>query len=169
MALFDRRKSIAPLVVAFAAAIVAAACTPTSTYRGFQVVDQAPADVKVGEARSAVLARLGSPTAKSTFGNDTWYYMSQLASHTAFYRERVNRRDVTAISFAAGADQVVAVNTYSLKDGRVIAFNGRETPTRGREMTVLEQLLGSISAGGVLPPDQNQTPGSHGNTGRQGP
>ncbi len=58
------------------------------------------------------------------------------------------------------------MNTYSLKDGRVIAFNGRETPTRGREMTVLEQLLGSISAGGVLPPDQNQTPGSHGDTSR---
>lgn len=168
MALSIIRKTGPALILAVGVALATTACTPTSTYQGFQVVDQAPADVKVGEARSAVLARLGSPTAKSTFDNDTWYYMSQLASHTAFYHERVNRRDVTAISFAKGAEQVVAVNTYSLKDGRVIAFNGRETPTRGREMTVLEQLLGSISAGGVLPPDQNQTPGSHGNT-RQGP
>ena len=148
--------------------LLCAACTPTSSYSGFQVVDQAPADVKVGEARAAVLAKLGTPTAKSTFGEDTWYYMSQLSSHTAFYHPRVNRRDITAINFAKGADQVVAVNTYSLKDGRVIAFNGRETPTRGREMTVIEQLLGSISAGGVLPPDQNQTPGSHGSS-RGGP
>ena len=154
-------------VFAIAGALAGATgCTPTSTYSGFQVVDQAPSDVKVGEPRAAVLARLGSPTAKSTFGDDTWYYMSQLSSHTAFFDPRVNRRDITAIAFAKDSGQVAAVNTYSLKDGRVIAYNGRETPTRGREMTVIEQLLGSISAGGVLPPDQNQTPGSHGDTSR---
>ena len=160
------RKSAVLVVAAVGSILATAACTPTSTYQGFQVVDQAPADVKVGEPRSAVLARLGSPTAKSTFDNDTWYYMSQLASHTAFYHPRINRRDITAINFAKDTDQVAAVNTYSLKDGRVIAYNGRETPTRGREMSVIEQLLGSISAGGVLPPDQNQTPGSHGDTSR---
>jgi outer membrane protein assembly factor BamE (lipoprotein component of BamABCDE complex) len=161
-----RGKALAAAFVVAAAVMGAAACTPTSTYNGFQVVDQAPADVKVGEPRAAVLARLGTPSAKSTFGDETWYYMSQLSSHTAFYHPRVNRRDVTAIAFAKDSGQVAAVNTYSLKDGRVIAFNGRETPTRGREMSVLEQLLGSISAGGVLPPDQNQTPGSHGDTSR---
>ena len=166
MSLSSRGKSAAVFAVVAGAVLATAACTPTSTYNGFQVVDQSPADVKVGEPQSAVLARLGSPTAKSTFGNDTWYYMSQIASRTAFYHPRVNRRDITAIAFAKDTQQVAAVNTYSLKDGRVIAFNGRETPTRGREMTVIEQLLGSISAGGVLPPDQNQTPGSHGDTSR---
>ena len=160
------RGKSAAIAAAVGAVLAVGACTPTSTYSGFQVVDQSPTDVKVGEARSAVLAKLGSPTAKSTFDNDTWYYMSQLSSHTAFYHPRVNRRDITAINFTKGSDQVAAVNTYTLKDGRVIAFNGRETPTRGREMTVLEQLLGSISAAGVLPPDQNQTPGSHGDTSR---
>ena len=29
----------------------------------------------------------------------------------------------------------------------MIAFNGRETPTRGRELTVLEQLLGNVGRG----------------------
>jgi outer membrane protein assembly factor BamE (lipoprotein component of BamABCDE complex) len=166
MSMSQRCKTAAATVAVVGALIGATACTPTSTYNGFQVVDQSPAAVKVGEPRATVLARLGTPTAKSLFGADTWYYMSQLSSHTAFYHPRVNRRDITAIAFAKGSDEVTAVNTYSLKDGRVIAFNGRETPTRGREMTVLEQLLGSISAGGVLPPDENQTPGSHGDTSR---
>ena len=166
MSMSHRRKTaLAPFAIV-GAVLGATACTPTSTYNGFQVVDQSPADVKVGEPRAAVLARLGTPTAKSTFGDDTWYYMSQLSSRTAFYHPRVNRRDITAIAFSKDSGQVAAVNTYSLKDGRVIAYNGRETPTRGREMSVLEQLLGSISAGGVLPPDQNQTPGSHGDTSR---
>ncbi len=143
----------------------ASACTPVNSYQGFQAVDHAPSDVKVGEdTRSTVMARLGSPTAVSTFDKDTWYYISQISAHTAFYHPRVNKRDVVAISFRKSDDQVVAVNTYTLKDGRVIAYNSRETPTRGREMTVLEQILGSISAAGALP-QQEVNPNTHGRPG----
>ncbi len=140
-----------------------AACTPVSSYQGFQVIDQAPADVKVGQdSRSTVLSRLGTPTTKSAIDNETWFYISQISSKTGFYQPRVNRRNVVAIVFAKQGDEVAAVNTYTLRDGRVIAYNGRETPTRGRELTVLEQLLGTISAAGALPPNQDETPNSHG-------
>lgn len=156
----------AATAVLLAGLLGASACTPVNSYQGFQAIDHSPSDVKVGEdTRSTVLARLGTPTAVSTFDKDTWYYISQLTSHTAFYRPRVNRRDVVAIHFRKSDDQVVSVNTFTLKDGRVIAYNGRETPTRGREMTVLEQLLGSISAAGALP-QQDVNPNSHGNEGR---
>jgi outer membrane protein assembly factor BamE (lipoprotein component of BamABCDE complex) len=145
--------------------LAAASCTPVNSYQGFQAVDNSPTDVKVGEdTRSTVLARLGSPTAVSTFDKDTWFYISQNSSRTAFYHPRVNKRQVVAINFRKSDDQVVAVNTYGLKDGRVIAYNNRETPTRGREMTVLEQLLGSISAAGALP-QQEVNPNSHGRQG----
>jgi outer membrane protein assembly factor BamE (lipoprotein component of BamABCDE complex) len=118
--------------------------------------------VKIGEdTRSTVLAKLGSPTATSTFDKDVWFYMSQLRTQTSFYQPKIAARDVVAIAFDHDTEQVKSVNTYTLKDGRVIAYNTRETPTRGREMTVLEQLIGSIGAGSVLPPDQNATPGSH--------
>ena len=30
------------------------------------------------------------------------------------------------------------MKVFTLKDGKAIAFNDRETPTRGREMTILE-------------------------------
>ncbi len=157
------RKIAAPLILA--SLLGASACTPINSYQGFQAVDHAPADVKVGEdTRATVLARLGSPTAVSTFDKDTWYYISQISARTAFYHPRVNKRDVVAISFRPSDDQVVAVNTFSLKDGRVIAYNARETPTRGREMTVLEQILGSISAAGALP-QQEVNPNTHGRPG----
>jgi outer membrane protein assembly factor BamE (lipoprotein component of BamABCDE complex) len=139
-----------------------AACSPTASYQGFQAIDQRPADVKIGEdTRSTVLAKLGSPTATSTFDKDVWFYMSQLRTQTSFYQPKIAARDVVAIAFDHDTEQVKSVNSYTLKDGRVIAYNTRETPTRGREMTVLEQLIGSIGAGSVLPPDQNATPGSH--------
>jgi outer membrane protein assembly factor BamE (lipoprotein component of BamABCDE complex) len=139
-----------------------AACVPVNSFQGFQVVGAAPSDVKVGEdTRSTVLARLGSPTATGTFDKDTWFYISQVSNKTAFYHPRVVKRDVVAIAFDKGTEQVSAVNTYTLKDGRLIAYNGRETPTRGREMSVIEQLIGSIGTASALPPDDNATPGSH--------
>ncbi len=151
---------------AFLASLLAAsACTPVNSFQGFQAVDHAPSEVKAGEdTRSTVLAKLGSPTTVSTFDKDTWYYISQVTSRTAFYHPRVNKRDVVAITFRKADEQVVSVNTFTLKDGRVIAYNSRETPTRGREMTVLEQLLGSISAAGALP-QAEVNPNSHGRQG----
>jgi outer membrane protein assembly factor BamE (lipoprotein component of BamABCDE complex) len=146
-----RKAAVTLLASAFGFGLMAtSACTPVNSYQGFQAVDHAPADVKAGEdTRSTVLARLGSPTTVSTFDKDTWYYISQVSAHTAFYHPRVNRRNVVAISFRKSDDQVAAVNVFTLKDGRVIAYNGRETPTRGREMSVLEQILGSVSAATV--------------------
>ena len=138
------------------------ACSPIVYHQGFQVVDVRPADIKIGtDTRSTVLQKLGSPTTTSTFDKNVWFYMSQLRSATSYYLPKTIQRDVVAISFDPATEQVKAVNSFTLQDGRVIAYNTHETPTRGREMTVLEQLIGSIGAGGVLPSDQNTTPGSH--------
>ena len=87
----------------------AAACVPTNSFQGFQVIDQSPTDVKVGEDRAAVLARLGSPTATATFDKDTWFYMSQVSNKTAFYHPRVVKRSVVAINFDKATQAVVAV------------------------------------------------------------
>ena len=139
-----------------------AACAPTSSFEGFQAIEQSPKDVKVGQdTRATVLAKLGTPTETSTFDKNMWFYMSQVSTKTSFYNPRVAKRDIVAIGFDKTNDQVASVNTLTLKDGRVIAYNGRETPTRGREMTVLEQLLGSLSSASALPPDDTATPGSH--------
>ena len=64
--------------------------------------------------------------------------------------------DIVAIAFDPATEQVATVNSYSLKDGKIIAFNDRETPTRGREMTILEQLLGNVGRGGMLPRDEEE-------------
>ena len=158
----------------FAVAVALAsigACSPSVYHQGFQAVDVRPADVKVGEdTRSTVLSKLGSPTATSTFDKDLWFYMSQLRSQTSFYQPKTIQREVVAISFDHDTEQVKSVDKYTIRDGRVIAYNTHETPTRGREMTVLEQLVGSIGAGSVLPNDQDITPGSHpGDNGPGGP
>mgnify|MGYP000093615567 FL=1 len=148
----------------FAAAVLAlafatSACTPLTSYSGFQAIEAKPADMKVGEdSKSTLMEKLGSPSAVSTFDNNTWYYISQTTDRVAFYYPRVIKRDVVAIKFNPADEKVASVNTYTLRDGKVIAYNGRETPTRGREMTILEQLLGNVGRGGMLPQD-DEAPG----------
>ncbi|THD56172.1 outer membrane protein assembly factor BamE [Phenylobacterium sp.] len=143
-----------------AAAASLSACAPVTSYSGFQAIESDPKDVKIGtDTKSTVRGRLGSPSATGAFDTNTWFYMNQLKSRVAFKRPEVIARNVTAITFNKDSELVESVNSYTLKDGKVIAFNGRETPTRGRELTILEQVLGNVGRGGLLPNQDDNAPG----------
>jgi outer membrane protein assembly factor BamE (lipoprotein component of BamABCDE complex) len=132
------------------------ACAPITTYSGFQAIESNPKDVKVAvDTKSTVRGKLGSPSATSTFDPNVWFYMNQVKERVAFRRPHVVARNVTAIQFDKDSEQVKSVNVYTLKDGKVIAYNNRETPTRGRELTILEQLLGTVGRGSMLPRDDD--------------
>ena len=151
--------------VAFAAIaaglLATTACAPITTYSGFQAIDADPKDVKVGSyTKSMVRGRLGSPSATSTFDPNVWFYIDQIKETVAFRHAKTTRRDVTAIAFNKDSELVESVNQYSLKDGKVIAFNGRETPTRGRELTIFEQLIGTVGRGQILPNQDEGVPGN---------
>ena len=156
-----RRATYAALAAVSLAAAGLSACSPITSYSGFQAIDSDPKDVAVGtDTKSTVRAKLGSPSVQSTFDPNVWFYVNQVKERVAFRRPQVTARNVTAIQFNKDTELVETVNVYTLKDGKVIAYNGRETPTRGREMTVLEQLLGSVGRGGLLPRDDEGVPGS---------
>ena len=133
----------------------ATACAPTVAYNGFQAREDKPQDVKVGEdTKSTVLARLGSPSAKATFEPNIWYYISQSTKTVAYRNPALTSRDVVVIQF--GEDEKVAsVKHLGIKNGYEVAYNRSETPTRGRELSVLEQLLGNIGTGSMLPDDND--------------
>ncbi|MFI4966501.1 MAG: outer membrane protein assembly factor BamE [Caulobacterales bacterium] len=144
-------------LLAPAAAVSLSACAPITSYSGFQAIESNPKDVKVGtDTMSTVRARLGSPSTTGTFDPNTWFYMNQVKSRVAFRQPEVVARNITAITFNKESEVVERVNNLTLKDGKVIAFNGRETPTRGRELSILEQILGTVGRGTLLPSDQDQ-------------
>jgi outer membrane protein assembly factor BamE (lipoprotein component of BamABCDE complex) len=156
-----RRAATAALAAALLATTGLTACAPITSYSGFQAIDSDPKDVAIGtDTKSTVRAKLGSPSATSTFDPNVWFYVNQVKQRVAFRKPKVTARNVTAIAFNKDSELVDTVNTYTLKDGKVIAFNNRETPTRGREMSVLEQLLGSVGQGGLLPQDDQGVPGN---------
>ncbi|MGV3579612.1 outer membrane protein assembly factor BamE [Brevundimonas sp.] len=152
-------KIVVRLAVLAALAPMAVACAPVVGNHGFQVVDVNPKDVVVGtDTKSTVLAQLGSPSAVSTFEDNIWYYISQTTERYTYNRPQVSQRSVTAITFSETDDKVTEVRNLGLDDGQQIAMNSRETPTRGRELTVIEQLLGNVGRG-QLPRTEEDVPG----------
>ncbi len=144
-----RRLAIALLVGLTATA----GCRASREFHGY-VPDQAlPTDVQPNiDTRTTVLARLGSPSTTSIFDDKLWVYMSSTRENLAFYYPKVVQREIVAIQFDA-QDVVSDVLVYDVKAGRTIQYNSRVTPTRGRELGILEQLFGTI---GRLP---QQLPG----------
>ena len=132
-----------------AAAFVSAGlvgCAPTSNYHGYIADEAAPSAVEPGvDTRSTVLARLGSPSTKSVFDDDTWIYMSSTREQFAFYLPKTAARTVTAIRFGED-DSVEEVGLFNIDDGQTIRYASAETPTRGRELGLLEQIFGTIGA-----------------------
>jgi outer membrane protein assembly factor BamE (lipoprotein component of BamABCDE complex) len=154
-----RRLAIATCALLIGGTLTSA-CTPNVSYQGYQAIEARPADVKVGtDTKNTVRARLGTPSTVSTFDPDVWFYITQVSQHQSFYQPRTVRRDVVSITFNKDDQTVAKVETMSLKDGRVIAFNGRETPTRGRQLSILEQLLGNLGQG-QLNNQQDVNPGT---------
>ena len=151
-----RRPSL--LAAAAALAVVASAsagCVPITSYNGFQPIDVKPADIKVGvDTRLTVQSKLGSPSSIATFDPNTWYYISQTMVKYAYYLPHVSQRDVTEIRFDKDA-KVTSVRALKLGDGYQIAYDRRETPTRGRQVNVLEQILGTVGRGSLLPQDND--------------
>lgn len=147
--------------LALACTVTLGACTPTTSYQGFQAVEANPKDVKVGvDTKSTVLDRLGSPSAVAAFEPNQWFYITQVSDSVAFRSSQVRKRDIVSIAFNKEDEKVATVNTYTLKDGHVVAINGRTTPTRGRELSFVEQILGTIGQGNITP-QQDINPGTN--------
>jgi outer membrane protein assembly factor BamE (lipoprotein component of BamABCDE complex) len=154
--LMARRVILASIALA---ALTTACISPIEDYHGYTADEVLPENIKVGEdTRASVLAQLGSASTESVFDENTWFYITTQRERIAFLTPRTKRRSITAIRF--GDDDVVdELLTFDESDGQVINYASRETPTRGRELGLLEQIFGTVGAV-ALPPTDERTPGN---------
>ena len=148
------------ILASVALACMTAGCiSPVKAYHGYAPDEVAPNQITPGiDTRSTVLAQLGSPSTSSVFDEDTWMYITTIQERFAFYRPEISTRTVTAIRFS-DEDVVDEVLEYDQNDGRVINYASRETPTRGRELGLWEQIFGNVGRS-VLPATNEATPGN---------
>ena len=93
--------------------------------------------------RDSVTSLFGSPTSIANFNGETWLYVKQESERIAFFDEEFLEQAVLAVHFDK-AGLVQNIQRYALADRKVVVPVKRISPTRGTEMTVLEQLFGNI-------------------------
>ncbi len=121
-----------------------AACAPVIENRGNLVDDERMARLAVGETRAEdVLIDIGTPSAVAPFDDRTWYYIGQVTSKTAFFNPEIIDRRVVRVRFD-DAGVLSEVAEVTLAEGETLQLVDRETPTLGRTVGFLEQMLGNV-------------------------
>ena len=121
---------------------------PSDVIQQGYVIDQAALDATpVGSSREQVLLSLGTPSTINTLeGNEVFYYISQTRKRSVAYQKtRVTDQRVLAIYF--GPDGTVSnIANYGLQDGKVFDFVKRVTPTGGKDLTFIQQILSGLGS-----------------------
>ena len=133
------------------------ACSPAQEFVHGAVITQDQIDlIPVGSSKDQVLLALGTPSTTGEFENEVYYYISQRArKRFAYDKARVVDQRVLAVYFDE-TDTVAQVGNYGLQDGKVFDFISRTTPTGGRDLTLLGQIL--MGGGGVPAPEGQPRP-----------
>lgn len=164
-----RLRSIIASAGAAALAITAGCTTKEVLNQGYIVDDQTIQLVPVGSSREQVLTALGTPSTKATFDNEVFYYISQKRVRpVAFMNPHLVDQRVLAIYFGPN-DTVTQIANYGLQNGKVFDFISRTTPTGGKDVSFLGQILqpgappsvGLPGAGANSPIDTNQIGRAH--------
>ncbi|MBL4692976.1 MAG: outer membrane protein assembly factor BamE [Magnetovibrio sp.] len=120
------------------------ACAPRVETRGNSVNIEDVATIKIGtHTRRNVFELLGSPSNQSAFGEETWYYISQLTETTAFLVPVIKESQVVTVKFdTKGVVTFVDVlNTDKVE--AIIPAEGA-TPTAGNSLSFFDQILSNL-------------------------
>jgi len=142
-------------------ALLVMGCTPVTNARGYLPDPDAEKSIGIGkDTKTSVQQRLGFPSTEATFNGDAWYYISSVEKEIAFFHPTVQSRAILAVYFDKDG-KVTDLKHYTLRDGHVVAFESRVTPTKGRELTFLQQLF-NATPGVPIGNSQEQNPGRGG-------
>ncbi|MHA1151489.1 MAG: outer membrane protein assembly factor BamE [Alphaproteobacteria bacterium] len=120
------------------------ACAQDIRVRGNFPDEEVVSKINLGvDSRIEIQGLLGSPSTVSTFQDSKWYYIGQKTTQFAFFEPEVLERTVLVVSFDASGF-VETTRTYALADGQPIDPVDRVTPTEGREITFMQQLIGNL-------------------------
>ncbi len=121
---------------------------PGETFNQGHIIDeQTLSQVPVGSSREQVLLALGSPSTTATFDNEVFYYISQTRRRSvAFATKKLVDQRVLAVYFGDDG-RVQNIANYGRQDGKVFDFISRTTPTGGKDLTFLSQLISGVGRG----------------------
>jgi outer membrane protein assembly factor BamE (lipoprotein component of BamABCDE complex) len=127
-----------------ALACLVSACTIRTNTQGNIVDPQLLEQVKPGSLnKNQVQTLLGTPSSISTFDQNTWYYISKQTRQIAFLNPSVLEQQVVEIDFDKSGT-VQAIHKFGEDDGKDVEMIARTTPTRGKSITMFDQIWESF-------------------------
>lgn len=120
------------------------ACVKTEETRGYVAEFSHFDKIKTGETtKEEALKIMGSPSSKSTFGKEQWYYIGNKMERIAFFDPEIVKQDVLYLTFDENGI-VKEAGKKGTEDARKIAISDDKTRTEGNKIGVVEQLLGNL-------------------------
>ncbi len=113
--------------------------------RGFVPDEEQLAQLEPGrQTRDDVQQILGSPASQGVFDSEqSWYYIMRKTYQFAFLEPEVLDQKVVVVYFDSEGT-LRDIRRYSLEDGMIVDPVKRETPSPGKELGFLEQLIGNL-------------------------
>lgn len=139
----DGARTNFPTAIALLTALAIAACSPTVAQRGNVPDVEKLAELKPGDTKDKVVQTIGSPSTIGTFSDKRWYYISRKTEKFGFFDPKTVDQQVVEVLFDE-KDKVQEIKKLNLDDAYDVDLVGRSTPTAGKSMTFMDQLLGNI-------------------------
>lgn len=125
---------------------------PPPQVRGNKVDPESMKELTPGTSTKAdVSAIIGSPTARDTFDDNTWLYISELTQQRIGRTLGELQQHVVVLSFDDKA-VLKSINQLDKEDALPVTVIARTTASPGTEASFMQQLLGNIgrfNPGGV--------------------
>lgn len=129
--------------------LVIAGCAPTLANRGTVIDPEKVATIKIGTSnRDSVLNTLGTPSARGSFDDNTWYYIGRHTQQYSFLDPEVTDQQIITIKYN-DEGLVQTVETTGKEAITDVKAASGETPSFGHETTWLQDLFGNIGRAGV--------------------
>ncbi len=114
------------------------------TQRGNKIDSDQLKELVVGTSTKAdVSSLLGSPTARATFDDNRWLYISETTRTRIGRMPGIMEQNVVVMDFDP-AGVLRGVQKFGQDDSRDVAVVSRSTPSPGSEASFMQQLLGNI-------------------------
>jgi outer membrane protein assembly factor BamE (lipoprotein component of BamABCDE complex) len=102
------------------------------------------AEIKPGRTNRADIEELlGTPSTRATFNKEIWLYIGSREETHVFKKPKLIERRILTIRFN-NRGIVEETQNYDATNGRLVQIVKQKTPTRGRELTFIEQLIGNF-------------------------
>ena len=135
---------------------VLAGCVSIVDSRGHSTDEADFKQVIIGQSREDdVAAILGTPSTRSTYGDNSWYYISEKIETVGMLPPAVTDQQIVAVRFDAN-HVVTAIDHYTIADAKNVQNVSKTTPTEGHDFSVMEQLFGNF--GRFATPGRNVSP-----------